>query len=61
MPTVDKYAIIDCEHRSSHYSDQKTLTYFVRGSITARLTSCLTGLDSTNQANMLLIQHKQSS
>ena len=25
---------------------QETLTYFVRGSITVRLTSCLTGYDS---------------
>ena len=39
---------------------QGTLTYFVRGRITVRLTSCLTGLDSTKQVNMLLIQHKRS-
>ena len=25
---------------------QRTLTYFIRGNITVRLTSCLTGLDS---------------
>ena len=40
---------------------QRTLTYFIRGNITVQLTSCLTGLDSTKQVNMLLIQHKQSS
>ena len=28
------------------YLKQRTLTYFVRGNITVRLTSCLTGLDS---------------
>ena len=28
------------------YLDQRTLTYFARGSITVHLTSCLTGLDS---------------
>ena len=26
--------------------DQRTLTYFIKGSITVKLTSCLTGLDS---------------
>ena len=41
---------------------QRTLTYFVRGSITVwRVTSCLIGLDSTNHVNLYLIQHKQSS
>ena len=40
--------------------NQRTLTDFVRGSITALLTSCLTGLDSTKQVNLLLIQLKQS-
>ena len=40
---------------------QRTLTYSVRGSVTVRPTSCLTGLGSTKQVNMLLIQHKQSS
>ena len=34
---------------------QRIYSYFVRGSITVRLTSCLTGLDSTNQVNMLII------
>ena len=33
----------------------------VRKSITVQLTSCLSGLYSTNQVNPLLIQHKQSS
>ena len=35
-------------------------THFVRGSNTVRLTSCLTGLDSTKLVNLYLIQHKQS-
>ena len=34
-------------------------THSVRGSITVQLTSCLKGL--TNQVNLLLIKHKQSS
>ena len=34
---------------------------FVRGSINVQLTSCLTGLDSTKQVNMFLIQHQQNS
>ena len=40
---------------------QRTLAYFVRGSITVWLTSCLTGLDLAKQVNLLLIKHKQSS
>ena len=41
---------------------QRTLTNFVRGrSITVRMTSCLTGLESTKLLNFYLIQHKQSS
>ena len=40
---------------------QITLVYFVRGSITVQLTSCLTGLDLTKLVNLDLIQHKQSS
>ena len=40
---------------------QRTLAYFLRGSITVQLTSCLTGLDSTKQVDILLIQHKRSS
>ena len=39
---------------------QRTLTCFVMGSVNVRLTSCLTGLDSATQVNMLLIVHKQS-
>ena len=39
---------------------QKTLTYFIRGSITVWLTSYLTGLDLTKPENMFLIQHQQS-
>ena len=34
---------------------QRTLTWFVMGSITEWLTSCLAGLDSTKQVNMFLI------
>ena len=37
---------------------QRTLTYFVRGSITVLQTSCLTGLDSTKLVNLYRIQHK---
>ena len=37
------------------------LTYFLRGSITVWLTSCLTGLDLNKRVNMLIIQHKQSN
>ena len=40
---------------------QRTLAHFVSGSITVQLTSCLAGLDSTKQVNMLLIQQKQIS
>ena len=32
-----------------------------RGSITVLLSSCLTGLDSTKQVKLMLIQYKQSS
>ena len=32
-----------------------------RGSITVWLTSCLTGLDMTKQAKLMLIKHEQSS
>ena len=35
--------------------------FFIRGSIIVWLTSYLTGLDSTKEADVLLIQHKQSS
>ena len=37
----------------------RTLTYFLRGSITVQLTSCLTGLDLTKLVNLYLILHKQ--
>ena len=43
------------------YCVQRTLAYFVMGSITVWLTSGLTGLDSTKLVNIYLIQHKQSS
>ena len=39
----------------------RTLTYFERGSVTLRLTSCLTGMDLAKQENLLLIKHQQSS
>ena len=38
--------IIYLSEQSSGLLHQRTLTYFVRGNITVRLTSCLTGLDS---------------
>ena len=38
-----------------------TITYFIRGSITVRLISCLTGKDLTKLVNLYLLQHKQSS
>ena len=41
--------------------NQRTLTYFLRGSITVWLTKCLTGLDLAKQVNLLLIKHKQNS
>ena len=41
--------------------NQRTFIYFERGSIAEQLTSCLTGLDLTNQVNLVLIQQKQSS
>ena len=45
---------------------QRTLSYFVRGSITVRLTSCLTGLDSAallmfNQQKIYLFGQIQTS
>ena len=43
------------------WQSQRTLLYFVKGSITVRLTSCLTGLDSTKQFDVFLIRHKQST
>ena len=45
-----------------HSSIQRILTYFIRGSITVRMTSSLTGFDLTEQVKLLLfIQQKQSS
>ena len=43
------------------WANQRTLSYFVRGSITVQLTSCLTGLDSTKLANLYLMQHQENS
>ena len=37
--------------------DKRTIAYFIRGSITVRLTSCLTGFDLTKLVNVNLIQH----
>ena len=49
-----------CLKQSALYgSIHRILT--IGGSITVQLTSCLTGLDLTNQAKMLFIQQKQSS
>ena len=39
----------------------RALIYFVRGSMTVWLTSCLIGLDLAERVNLLLIKHKQSS
>ena len=39
---------------------KRKLTYFLLGSITVQLTSCLTGLDSTKRVNLLLILTLQS-
>ena len=39
----------------------RTLTYFIRVSITVWLTSCLTGLDLTKLKNIYIIKHKQSN
>ena len=44
-------------HCMVYRSCQRTLTYFERGSISVRLTSCLTGLDPTKLVYMYLIQH----
>ena len=50
-----------CATWAANAFSQRTLAYFLRGSITVQLTSCLTGLDSTKQVNMLLsIQPRQS-
>ena len=49
------------ETNSQNKQGQRTLTYFVRGSITVLLTSCLTDLDLTKRFNLYLIQHQQSS
>ena len=43
------------------WANQRTLSYFVRGSITVQLTSCLTGLDWAELVNILSIKLKQSS
>ena len=40
---------------------QRTLTYFVRESITVQLTSCVTGWDLAKRENVLCIKDKQSS
>ena len=43
------------------WGNQRTLIYFVRGSITVQLTSCLTGLDLAKQVNLLIVWIQQSS
>ena len=40
---------------------QRTLTYFVRGNITVRLTSCLTGQNLAKQANLFIVSIQQNS
>ena len=44
-----------------HVSNQRTLTYFVRGKITVWLTSCLTGKDLAQQANLFIVSIQQNS
>ena len=46
---------------SSRGREQRTLTYFVRGSITVWLTSCWNGLDLAKQVNLFLIKRKSNS
>ena len=46
--------------RGKYYSKQRTLTYFIRGSLNVRLTSCLTDLDSAEKVHLFLIKHKES-
>ena len=43
------------EERHLCPTDKIILTYFMRGSIIAWLTSCFNGLDSTRQVNLLII------
>ena len=56
-----KVASMICGFRPLSHTRQRTLTYFIKGSINVQLTYCLTGLDATKQVYLLLIQHKQSS
>ena len=51
MERVSTYKEYICQQIFCHKFNfpQKLFTYFVKGSITVWLTSCLTGLDSTKQ------------
>ena len=49
------------ELKVNSLSSQWRLAYFITGSITVLLASCLTGLDLIKLVNLCLIQHKQSS
>ena len=41
--TLDVVAAVSIDASYAHILVQRTLTYFIRGSIAVRLTSCLTG------------------
>ena len=56
--------LVACKQISNigiRYFDHRIHTLFVRGTFTARLTSCLTVLDLTIQVNLLLLHHHQGS
>ena len=53
------WKMIKCKKNSAGECNQRTLT--MRESNTVGLISCLTGLDSTKQVKLLLIQRNQSS
>ena len=55
--TVEKIKMKKKEAGNGTLKTQRTLTYFVRGSITVRLNSCLAGLDSTKQVTSTQQSH----
>ena len=59
MERVSTYKKYICQQIFCHKFNfpQKLFTYFVKGSITVWLTSCLTGLDLTKPVNMFPIHH----
>ena len=48
---------IDIVQGGRYALKQRRLAYFARGSITVRLTSSLTGLDSTIPLNLLIVTY----